>query len=116
MDIAMTGPDGRHHSLTSAPLRIDYNPTIDLFEAVAGGNDALARDPHADALHVRTLRFLIAANGVIVGFQIIEFSSFEPEEGNADLLYTPRFSAPGLGLDDASAGEIIEAAQRTYCA
>jgi hypothetical protein len=94
-----------------APLRITYDRGTDLFTALADGHEALARDPHADALLVRTLRYLIAADDTIVGFQIAEFSSFNPEEGNVDMLDTPHFSAPELGLDDAFAGHIVEVAR-----
>src|SRR4051794_14724809 len=103
MDVEMIGPDGRAHTLTKQPLRIHYAPKTDLFSAVADGNDQLACAPFADALHVGTLRYLIAADDSIVGFQILGFSAFDPEEGNVDLLYTPHFSAPELGLGDASA-------------
>lgn len=111
MHVTIFGPDGREHGLTSEPLRISYDAEADLFGAVADGHERLAADPHADALYVRTLRFLIGGDDTIVGFQILEFARFNPEEGNIDQLYTPHFSAPDLGLDDASAGEIIEAAQ-----
>ena len=111
MEITMHGPDGREHLLTRRPLQISYDEHADLFSAVAAGNDSLTADPMADALFVRTLRFLIGHDDAIVGFQILEFRKFDPEEGNIDLLYTPRFSAPELGLEHASAGEIIEAAQ-----
>src|SRR5688572_7604054 len=103
MEIKMHTPDGRDHALTREPLEIGYDAEHDLFSAVAAGNDDLASDPQADALFVRTLRFLIASDGTIVGFQILGFSTFNPEEGNIDLLYTPRFSAPDLGLQDAAA-------------
>lgn len=114
MDIVMTGPDGREHPLTTDPLRISYDPQRDLFEAVADGHSALAADPLADALFVRRLRFLIDSDETIVGFQILEFSAFNPEDGNLDILYTPQFDVPGLDLVGASAGEIIEAAQERF--
>ena len=78
---------------------------------MAEGHEALADDPFAGALHVRTLRYLIAADGTIIGFHISEFSSFNPEEGNVDMLYTPRFDAPDPGLMHAFAGQIVEVAQ-----
>jgi hypothetical protein len=112
--IIIRNPDGREHRTTTSPLRITYDRARDLFTALADGHEALARDPHADALHVRTLRYLIAADDTIVGFQIAEFSSFNPEEGNIDMLYTPRFSAPELGIEDAFAGQIVEVAQDRF--
>lgn len=115
MDVTITGPDGRTHPLTKDPLELAYDAGQDLFSAVAAGHDALASDPHADALFVRSLRFLIAPDDVIVGFQILEFADFETEAGNLDLLYTPEFHVPALGFDEeTSAAEIIEAAQARY--
>lgn len=114
MDIVMHGPDGRAHPLTREPLEITYDAENDLFSAVARGNEELSADPMADALFIRTLRFLIAADQTIVGFQILEFSGFNPEEGNIDQLYTPQFNVPELHLSEASAGEIIEVAQERF--
>lgn len=114
MDIVMQGPDGRAHPLTREPLEISYDADADLFSAVAKGNDELAANPMADALFVRTLRFLIAADQTIVGFQILQFSEFNPEEGNIDELYTPQFNAPELGLSEAFAGDIVEVAQERF--
>ena len=111
MEITIHGPDGREHSLARGPLEISYDERADVFSAVSAGHDRLAANPTAQALFVRTLRFLIGPDDTIVGFQILEFRKFDPEEGNVDVLYTPRFSAPELGLDDAPAGEIIEAVQ-----
>ena len=110
MEIIIRNPDGREHRTTTSPLRITYDRGTDLFTALAEGHEALARDPHADALYVPTLRDLIAADDTIVGFQIAEFFSFDPE-GDVDVLYTPRFDAPSLGLSYAFAGQIVEITQ-----
>jgi hypothetical protein len=111
MDVVLIGPDGRQHECTSQPLRVRWDREADLFAAVAEGHEDLARDPMADALYVRSLRFLIAADYSIVGFQILEFASFNPEEGDSDPLYTAAFTVPQMGLVDAAVGEIIEVAR-----
>lgn len=43
MDVELVGPTGRRHRLTKQPLRIRYQRTSDLLEAVADGNEKLAR-------------------------------------------------------------------------
>jgi len=112
MRVYLIGPNGRRHGLVGEPLRSRHDPTTDIFQAVAGGHEALATDPCADALYVGALRFLLAgADAEVVGFQVVDFSRFDPELGNLDPLYTPRFDVPQLGLVDATVGDIITTAQ-----
>jgi tetratricopeptide (TPR) repeat protein len=53
--------------------------------------------------------------GRCVGFKILGFSLFDPEdEAVAAIWDRPRFEVPALGLDDASAGEIVLAARALF--
>lgn len=53
--------------------------------------------------------------GAEVGFKILEFSEFDPEDDEvADIWGDPRFDVPVLGLRAVSAGEIVLAARALF--
>src|SRR3954467_919495 len=53
-----------------------------------------------------------APGGRVVGFKVVEFSIFDPEDEDHDEIWDePRFDAPLLALTNASAGEIVVAAR-----
>jgi tetratricopeptide (TPR) repeat protein len=56
-----------------------------------------------------------APDGSEVGFKIVEFSRFDPDDpAVAEIWEGPRFDAPVLGLRDVSAGEIVLAARALF--
>src|SRR4051812_23695364 len=56
-----------------------------------------------------------APGGRVVGFKVLDFSEFDPEDVAAvEVWGEPRFDAPQLGLANASAGEIILAARSFF--
>src|SRR3954471_6231584 len=56
-----------------------------------------------------------APGGRVVGFKVVEFSIFDPEDEDHDEIWDePRFDAPLLALANASAGEIAVAARAHF--
>src|SRR4051794_2595264 len=56
-----------------------------------------------------------APGGRAVGFKVVEFSRFDPDDPAAAAIWAqPRFDAPLLGLQNASAGEICLAARTHF--
>jgi hypothetical protein len=56
-----------------------------------------------------------APDGPIVGFKIVEFSKFDPDNPEvAEIWEGPRFDAPVLGLRGVAAGEIVRAARALF--
>jgi tetratricopeptide (TPR) repeat protein len=59
--------------------------------------------------------YLGAAQGPILGFTVLDFSEFDPEEPEVPELWKgPHFDVPLLGLTDASAGQIVLAARNHF--
>lgn len=55
---------------------------------------------------------LDARDGSALGFKILDFSEFDPEDPEVSEIWDrPRFDVPLLGLADASAGEVVVAAR-----
>jgi tetratricopeptide (TPR) repeat protein len=58
---------------------------------------------------------LAAPGGRPVGFHITAFRDFDPDDPRVSEIWSgPRFAAPVLGLEDATAGEIALAARRHF--
>jgi len=57
-----------------------------------------------------SLGYLDDGDGRALGFKVLDFSTFDPEEVD-EIWDEPRFAVPVLGLPEASAGEIVLAAR-----
>lgn len=56
--------------------------------------------------------FLDGPGGEPVGFRLVEFTEFDPDDPAVDEIFGgPRFTVPALALRDATAGEVVIAAR-----
>lgn len=95
------------------PLFINRDLDLDFLEAhpfgsVSDGQPAGRYRPVGD--HFRFL--LDSPGGRPVGFEVRPFSEFDPHDSaHAEIWRPPRFTAPTLGVRDATAGEVVLAAR-----
>jgi hypothetical protein len=98
--------------VTSAPLHLSYDEHLDWLEATPFGTvmDRQGADRWR-GVSERFGFFLDRPEGAEIGFKVVEFSQFDPDDATVSEIFGgPLFDAPTLGLRDVSAGEIVLAA------
>ena len=95
-------------AITRHPVHCSYDADVDVLYACEFGAVPENRmsDQHLDISE--SLRFYLRRRGgIVMGFRIAGLTSVAIDACGHDLWDDPRFSAPGLGLRNASVGEIV---------
>jgi tetratricopeptide (TPR) repeat protein len=97
---------------TDTPLQLSLDAEEDLLVAVEFGSviDGKPEDevlPESDEFGF----FLGEPDGAVIGFWVAGVRSFDPERVRGSIWDGPRFTVPAVGLERASAGEIVLAAK-----
>jgi hypothetical protein len=97
-------------SLTEEPLELFYDFDTGSFQAPVPGEQL----SHDGFLYFGALRYCLRSDlGPVVGFQVIDLASFEPE-AVPDATFGPSFNVPELEIGRADVADIIYAAKRHF--
>jgi tetratricopeptide (TPR) repeat protein len=102
--------------VSASTVYISHDPGLDWLEALPFGSTTDGQPPERwDGLSRRFGFYLDLETGVTLGFSVTGLSEFDVDDDAHEPIWTgPRFTAPQLGLDAASAGEIILAARKYF--
>jgi len=97
------------------PLELLYDPPTDFLTALPSGETLEGRyDETGHFMYFGQLRYCLRTpDGPIVGFEVVDLGSFEPEEF-ADALFGPRFVVPELSPERQFVGDLVYAAQERF--
>ena len=103
------------NAVTDTPLQLSLNAEDDWLQAVEFGVviDGKPEDetiPGGEDFGY----FLDEPGGAVIGFWVHGISGFRPDELSGPIWEGPRFRVPVLGLQNASAGEVILSARATF--
>jgi hypothetical protein len=108
-------PAGKRGVVTPPRLYLSHDTGLDWLMALEFGRVDDAQPPDCWRGVTDAFGFLHdTPGGRVVGFKVVGFSQFDPEDHQADEIWgEPRFDVPLVGLANASAGEVALAA-RTF--
>jgi len=102
-------------TVTRVPVRVSYDADLDRrhvceFGTVAEERMADQCPPLTDQLRL----FLRHRGGPVIGFEITDLAALDADTAELDLWGEPRFTAPTLGVRNASVAEIALRARTTF--
>jgi tetratricopeptide (TPR) repeat protein len=103
------------HTVTRVPVRVSYDADADRLHVCEFGT--VAEERMADqcpALTDQLRLFLRHRGGPVIGFEITDLAALDADTTELDLWGEPRFTAPTLGVRDASVAEIALRARTTF--
>lgn len=104
-------------AVTELPLHLSVDPWWNLVTALEFGavSDGLCDEQRLTVEDTSLVYVLREPEvGPIVGFEVWEWDEFELPDDEPEIWDGPRFSVPRLGLQDASAGEIVLAVRAQF--
>ena len=103
------------NAVTNIPLHLSIDANEDWLLALEFGAVADGTPPEEWVGLSENFAFrLRELGGPVIGFVVHDLSSFDPDDVGGAIWDGPRFDVPVLGLERASAGEIVIAAQATF--
>ena len=103
------------HAVTRVPVRVSYDADLDRLHVCEFGT--VAEERMADqcpSLTDQLRLFLRHRGGPVIGFEITDVRSLDPDTTEIDLWGEPRFTAPTLGVRNASVAEIALRARSAF--
>jgi len=103
-------------SVSSTPLYLNHIATYDWLIALRfGWVDDGQPERNWREVNASFGYLLDSPDGVAVGFKVLDFSEFDPDDPEVEPIWSePRFEVPTLGLQAASAGEIVLATRALF--
>jgi tetratricopeptide (TPR) repeat protein len=102
------------NAVTNIPLHLSIDANGDWLLALEFGAVVDGNPPEERVALSENFAFMLRELGEpVIGFVVNDLSSFDPDEVGGAIWDGPRFDVPVLGLELASAGEIVITAQAT---